>query len=216
MQIHISFRSRSDLVLDADYALDFSYLVLQAGISFCSVSDKTGASLFLPSSHRNAAAHTVSNTRLSGEAGESFTRKRWQKFLVMQFQEMWRIFWWQNVCQKKFPEKNGLEVVTKNFTAFFTASKEICHLGFTLGAFSHKKVGCHKLRCENSEVEIWPPNLTLSNHLLKLTSCTRPRTANCRPRICRRLASRRHSPIHLSNGGRWSTFVSATTAYPLK
>ena len=36
MQIRISFRSRSDLVLDADHALDFSYLVLQACISFCS------------------------------------------------------------------------------------------------------------------------------------------------------------------------------------
>ena len=45
--------SRSDLVLDADNALDFvSYLVLQACISFCSVSDKGGASLFLPCSHK--------------------------------------------------------------------------------------------------------------------------------------------------------------------
>ena len=45
--VPISFRSRSDLVLDADHALDFvSYLVLQACISFCSVSDQTGAALF--------------------------------------------------------------------------------------------------------------------------------------------------------------------------
>ena len=37
MQIRISFRSRSDLALDAERALDFlSYLVLQACISFCS------------------------------------------------------------------------------------------------------------------------------------------------------------------------------------
>ena len=60
MQIRISFRSHSDLVLDADHALDFlSYLVLQACISFCSVSDKSGASLFLPCSHKNAVAHML-------------------------------------------------------------------------------------------------------------------------------------------------------------
>ena len=45
------FVSRSDLVLiflDADHFLDFlSYLVLQACISFFSVSDKSGALLFL-------------------------------------------------------------------------------------------------------------------------------------------------------------------------
>ena len=44
MQIRISFRSRSDLVLDADQSLDFSsYLVLQACLSFYSVLDKSGA-----------------------------------------------------------------------------------------------------------------------------------------------------------------------------
>ena len=44
MQIRISFRSRSDLVLDADQALDFSSdLVFQACISFYSVLDKSGA-----------------------------------------------------------------------------------------------------------------------------------------------------------------------------
>ena len=53
MQIHISFRSRTDLVLDAEHSLDFSsYLILQACISFCSVSDKSGVSMFLPFSHR--------------------------------------------------------------------------------------------------------------------------------------------------------------------
>ena len=58
MQIRISFRSRSDLVLDADHALDFlSYLVLQACILFCCVSDKSGASLFLPRTHKNAVVH---------------------------------------------------------------------------------------------------------------------------------------------------------------
>ena len=57
MQIRISFRSRSNLVLDADHSLEFlSYLVLQACISFCSVSDKSGASLFLFCSHKNVAA----------------------------------------------------------------------------------------------------------------------------------------------------------------
>ena len=41
------FVSRSDLILDADHSLDFlSYLVLQACILFCSVSDKSGALLF--------------------------------------------------------------------------------------------------------------------------------------------------------------------------
>ena len=40
------FVSRSDLVLDADHALDFlSYLVLQACILFCSVSDRSGTLL---------------------------------------------------------------------------------------------------------------------------------------------------------------------------
>ena len=34
MQIQISFRSRSDSVLDADHAFDFLLLVLQAYISF--------------------------------------------------------------------------------------------------------------------------------------------------------------------------------------
>ena len=58
MQICISFQPRSDLVLDADNALHFlSDLVLQACISFCSVSDKSGAFLFSPCSHKNAVAH---------------------------------------------------------------------------------------------------------------------------------------------------------------
>ena len=50
MQIRISLRARSDLVLNADHALFF--VVLQACISFCSVSDKSDASLFLPCSHK--------------------------------------------------------------------------------------------------------------------------------------------------------------------
>ena len=40
-------------------------------------------------------------------------------------------FGWQMFCQ--FPQ------VTKNFTAFLTASKEICHLDFALGAFSRNR-----------------------------------------------------------------------------
>ena len=49
MQLRIPFRSRSDLVLDADHALDFlSDLAFQACISFYSVLDKSGASMFLP------------------------------------------------------------------------------------------------------------------------------------------------------------------------
>ena len=44
MQICISFRSRSDLVLDADHDLDFlSDLAFQACISFYSVLNKSGA-----------------------------------------------------------------------------------------------------------------------------------------------------------------------------
>ena len=60
MQIRIGAtkRSRSDLVLDADHALDCaSYLVLQASISFCSVSDQSAALLFFLCSHENAVAH---------------------------------------------------------------------------------------------------------------------------------------------------------------
>ena len=48
--------------LDADHALEgffLSDLVLQACISFCSVSDKSGASLFLPCSHKNVVAHML-------------------------------------------------------------------------------------------------------------------------------------------------------------
>ena len=37
----------------------FIYLVLQACISFCSVSDNRGAPLFLPCSHKNAVAHII-------------------------------------------------------------------------------------------------------------------------------------------------------------
>ena len=79
VQIRISFRSRSDLVLDADHALDFVilsrftgvYLILHCfrqslvGISAPIKSifspetstKKSGASLFLPCSHKNVVAH---------------------------------------------------------------------------------------------------------------------------------------------------------------
>ena len=50
MQICMSFRSRSDLVLDAEHSLYFlPCLVLQP-------SDKSGALLVLPCSHKNAVA----------------------------------------------------------------------------------------------------------------------------------------------------------------
>ena len=64
MQIHISFRSRADLVLDPDHALGFlSYLALQACNSLCSVSDTSVASLFyfLPCSHKSALAQMSQN-----------------------------------------------------------------------------------------------------------------------------------------------------------
>ena len=51
---------RSDLVLDADHALDvffLSDLAFQACISFYSVLDKSGARMFLPCSIKNAVAH---------------------------------------------------------------------------------------------------------------------------------------------------------------
>ena len=41
--------------------------------------------------------------------------------------------WWQIFCRFS-PQKIGLKFVTANFTTFFTAIKEICHLEFTLGA----------------------------------------------------------------------------------
>ena len=58
MQLRISFRPRSDLVLDADHALDFlSDLAFQACISLYSVLDKSGAWMFSPYSIKNAVAH---------------------------------------------------------------------------------------------------------------------------------------------------------------
>ena len=57
-QICISFRSRSDLVLDADHALAIlSDLAFQACISFYSILGKSGAWMFLPCSIKNAVAH---------------------------------------------------------------------------------------------------------------------------------------------------------------
>ena len=58
-------------VLDADHALGFflSCPVLQACISFCSVSDKSGASLFLPCSHKNAVAHVFLGYSLGRSKG---------------------------------------------------------------------------------------------------------------------------------------------------
>ena len=43
-------------------------------------------------------------------------------------------FWWQIFCQFS-PGKVGLKFVTENFTEFFTAKKNICHLELALGAF---------------------------------------------------------------------------------
>ena len=39
-------------------------------------------------------------------------------------------------CSVNFPQKIGLKFVTENFTIFFTARKEICHLELSLGASS--------------------------------------------------------------------------------
>ena len=44
-------------------------------------------------------------------------------------------FWWQIFCQLS-PGKIGLKFVTENFTAFFSARKEICHLQIALEASS--------------------------------------------------------------------------------
>ena len=50
---------------------------------------------------------------------------------------MWWIF--GGKCSANFPrEKQGLKLVTENFTKFFTARKEIRHLELTLGASSPK------------------------------------------------------------------------------
>ena len=60
MQIRISFRSRSDLVLDADHALDFlSYLVYIRVPRFV-VFQTSGASMFWPCLHKNVIAHMIS------------------------------------------------------------------------------------------------------------------------------------------------------------
>ena len=56
----ISFSSRSGCWECLGFFL--SYLVLQACISVCSVSDKSGASMFLPCSHKNAVAHMHTET----------------------------------------------------------------------------------------------------------------------------------------------------------
>ena len=78
MQTRISFRSHYDLVLDADRALDFlSYLVLQACISFCSFSIKSGASLFLPSSQKKVVAQMWRT--ISWILGWAFPRKQKQR-----------------------------------------------------------------------------------------------------------------------------------------
>ena len=54
MRICISFQSNSGCWPCLGFFV--SYLVLQACISVCSVSNKSGASLFLPCSHKNAVA----------------------------------------------------------------------------------------------------------------------------------------------------------------
>ena len=46
---------------------------------------------------------------------------------------------YQIFCQFS-PGKIGLKFVTENFTTFFTARKEICHLELTLGAFAPNKL----------------------------------------------------------------------------
>ena len=67
------FVSRSDLVLISFWILGFFIRSrLQACISFCSVSDKSGASLFLPCSHKNAVAHVV--PRSQGDVSPTSTR----------------------------------------------------------------------------------------------------------------------------------------------
>ena len=79
--VPISFCSRSDLVLDADHSLNFlgtqesvrnCWLALQTCISFCSVSDKSGALLFLPCSHKNAVAQML--TPIAGRYGFDRTK----------------------------------------------------------------------------------------------------------------------------------------------
>ena len=49
---------------------------------------------------------------------------------------MWWIIWLQIICQFPRKAKKDLNIFTRNFTAFFTASKGMCHLESTLGAFS--------------------------------------------------------------------------------
>ena len=63
LQIRISFCSRSGCW---SFLGLFTCLVLQARISFCSVSDKSGTSLFLPCSDENAVAHGVQPQAVAG------------------------------------------------------------------------------------------------------------------------------------------------------
>ena len=75
-----------------------SYLVLQACISFCSVSDKRGGSLFLPCSHKNAVAHVVAHYM---GVSQLHVALQWAKSLILetrggfsaskQKQRLWRV-----------------------------------------------------------------------------------------------------------------------------
>ena len=51
-------------------------------------------------------------------------------------------FWWQIFCQFS-PGKIGVKFDTENFTTFFTARKDICHLELTLGTSSPKAAFMH-------------------------------------------------------------------------
>ena len=51
--------------------------------------------------------------------------------------------WWSlgGKISDIFPGEVGLKSVTENFTAFFNPTKDMCHLGLTLGASSPKRKG---------------------------------------------------------------------------
>ena len=71
-------------------SLDFlgTYLALQACLSFCSVSIKSGASLFLPCSHKNAVAHMI-----HGDDPDDPNHPRFPKSRSIEMGGIWRCQW---------------------------------------------------------------------------------------------------------------------------
>ena len=89
--------SRSNLFLvsfwNADHSLDFvgTYLVLQACISCFSASDKNGAFLLLPCSHRNAVAQCHDGCFLLREGTQWIGVSEKASAIVVRIDDVWSI-----------------------------------------------------------------------------------------------------------------------------